>query len=85
MVESYLDILDPAYGSGTFLYEAILQVNQSAVDKSITKDGKVWGFIKERNNKLKFEDHLFGFEINPLSKSIADINLYFGLIQAYGR
>jgi hypothetical protein len=80
----YLDILDPAYGSGTFLYEYILQVNQSETNNKPIKDGKVYGFIKERNKDSKIEDHLFGFEINPLSKSIADVNLFFGLIQAYG-
>lgn len=79
-----LDILDPAYGSGTFLYEAILHINQSAVGKSITKDGKVWSFIKERDINSIIENHLYGFEINPLSKSIADVNIFFGLIQAYG-
>jgi hypothetical protein len=79
-----LDILDPAYGSGTFLYEAILHINQSAVGKSITKDGKVWSFIKERDKNSIIENHLYGFEINPLSKSIADVNIFFGLIQAYG-
>jgi len=82
--KKYLDILDPAYGSGTFLYEAILQINQSAVNKEITKDGKVFGFIKKRTPDFKIENNLYGFEINPLSKSIADVNLFFGLIQAYG-
>ena len=82
--EPYLNILDPAYGSGTFLYEAILHINQSEIGKPITKDGKVWSFIKVRDKNFKIEDHIFGFEINPLSKSIADLNLFFGLIQIYG-
>lgn len=80
----YLDVLDPAYGSGTFLFEALLHINKVAVKKPIEKDGKVWGFIKDRNQGKKVENHLYGFEINPLSKSIADVNLFFGLVQAYG-
>lgn len=79
-----LDILDPAYGSGTFLVEAILQSNQSALKKTINEKGKIFGFIKDRRDDKKIEEHLYGFELNPLSKSIADINLFFGLTETYG-
>ncbi len=66
------------------MVEAILQSNQSALRKSINEKGLVYGFIKDRNECKKIENHLFGFELNPLSKSIADINLFFGLTEAYG-
>jgi hypothetical protein len=79
-----LNILDPAYGSGTFLVEAILQSNQSALKKTINEKGKIFGFINDRGGDKKIEENLFGFELNPLSKSIADINLFFGLTEAYG-
>lgn len=80
----YLSILDPACGSGTFLSEVTLQINSIVNKKAINLDGKVYGFIKDRNEFKKMEDNIFGFEINPLSKSIADINVFFGLTQAYG-
>lgn len=80
----YLNILDPACGSGTFLTEAILQINSSANKNAINADGKVYGFIKDRDKNKKMEENIFGFELNPLSKSIADINMFFGLTQAYG-
>lgn len=80
----YLTILDPACGSGSFLGEAILQINATANKKQINNDGKVFAFIKDRDEHKKMEDNIFGFELNPLSKSIADINMFFGLTQAYG-
>lgn len=82
--ENYLSIVDPACGSGTFISEAILQINEAASKTKINRDSKVFGFIRDRNENKRIEDNLFGFELNPLSKSIADINLFFGLIQAYG-
>lgn len=82
--ENYLSIVDPACGSGTFISEAILQINEAASKTKINKDSKVFGFIRDRNESKRIEDNLFGFELNPLSKSIADINLFFALIQAYG-
>lgn len=82
--ENYLSIVDPACGSGTFISEAILQINEVASKTKINKDGKIFGFISDRNENKRIEDSIFGFEINPLSKSIADINLFFALIQAYG-
>jgi len=80
----YLKILDPACGSGSFLGEAMLQINATANKKLINSDGKVFAFIKDRDEHKKMEDNIFGFELNPLSKSIADINMFFGLTQAYG-
>jgi len=82
--ENYLSVVDPACGSGTFISEAILQINEAASKFKINKDSKVFGFIRDRNENKRIEDNLFGFELNPLSKSIADINLFFALIQAYG-
>ncbi|MCD8835090.1 Eco57I restriction-modification methylase domain-containing protein [Staphylococcus arlettae] len=80
----YLNIIDPACGSGTFISETILHINESASKSKINKNGKVFHFIKDRDESKRIENNLFGFEINPLSKSIADINLFFALIQAYG-
>lgn len=80
----YLNVLDPCYGSGTFLTEGILQINASALKKSINVDGRVFGFVRDRGRDRRVEDSLTGFELNPLSKGIADVNLYFALIQAYG-
>ncbi len=79
-----LNVLDPCYGSGTFLTEGILQLNASATRKTVTKDGRVYGFVRDRSQSRRVEDFLTGFELNPLSKGIADVNLYFALIQAYG-
>lgn len=81
--QPYLDILDMSYGSGSFLYEGILQINQCASNKSI-KNGIVYATLKDRNVERKVEEHMYGFEINPLSKSIADINIFIALIQLYG-
>ena len=80
----YLSILDPACGSGTFLSEAILHINESFSNKKINKDGKIFALMRDRDQDKKIEESLFGFELNPLSKSIADINIFFGLIQTYG-
>ncbi|TDL98530.1 hypothetical protein ERX27_03580 [Macrococcus brunensis] len=82
--KDYLKIIDPACGSGTFLTEAILQINEIASGTKINQDGKVYGFIKDRKTEKRIEDSIFGLELNPLSKSIADINLFFSMIQAYG-
>ena len=79
----YLNVLDPCYGSGTFLTEAILQINASALKKTVNADGRVFGFLRDRGSDRRIEDSLTGFELNPLSKGIADVNLYFALIQAY--
>lgn len=79
-----LRVLDPCYGSGTFLCEALLQMNASGTGKPINKDGRVHGFLGDRVDRRRAEDFLTGFEINPLSKSIADVNLFFSLVQAYG-
>lgn len=79
-----LDIIDISYGSGTFLCESILQINQIASNRRISNSGIVFSYMKDRNDLRKVEDHIFGFEINPLSNSIADINLFFSLIQLYG-
>jgi Predicted helicase len=79
----YLDVLDVAYGSGTFLYEGMLQINQCASGKAIN-NGIVYATLKDRSNDIKVEEHMYGFEINPLSKSIADINIFIALIQLYG-
>lgn len=79
-----LRVLDPCYGSGTFLCEGVLQINACASGKTIDKDGRVFGFIADRTPSRRMEDSLTGFELNPLSKSIADVNLFFSLIQAYG-
>lgn len=80
----FLDVLDPCYGSATFLNEAVLHVNAAHKRKTITKAGKVFGFINDRTENHRLEEHLVGFELNPLSKSIADVNLFFAMIQAYG-
>lgn len=80
--QNNLNIIDPACGSGTFISEAILHINEAASKTKINKNGKVFHFIKDKTKKI--ENNLFGFELNPLSKSIADINLFFALIQAYG-
>lgn len=79
-----LNILDPACGSGTFISEAVLHINSIASNVAINRDGKVFGFIKNRNQSNMIENSIYGFELNPLSKSIADINMFFSLIQAYG-
>jgi hypothetical protein len=81
--QSYLDILDVAYGSGTFLYESMLQINQSYSGKTIN-NGMVYSTLKDRGAGRKVEEHIFGYEINPLSKSIADINIFIALMQLYG-
>lgn len=81
--QPFLDIIDPASGSGTFLVEAVLQINESASRKSITKDGRVYSFINNTNNGF-ISEHVYGFELNPLSKTICDINLFFSLVQMYG-
>jgi len=80
---NYLDILDMSYGSGSFLYEGILQINQCASNKPIN-NGIIYATLKDRNVERKVEEHMYGFEINPLSKSIADINIFIALIQLYG-
>lgn len=82
--QNYLSIIDPACGSGTFLSEAILQINEAASTMKINKDGKVFSLVSDRKQSKKIEDSLYGFELNPLSKSIAEINIFFGLIQTYG-
>lgn len=82
--KEYLSVIDPACGSGTFISEAILQINEAASNSKIDKNSRVYGFIKDRSTSKLMEESLFGFELNPLSKSIADINLFFALIQAYG-
>lgn len=79
----YLDIIDPACGSGTFIVEGALHVNESYSRKKISKDGKVYSFIKNEYDRL-LANHLYGFELNPLSKTICDINVFFALVQTYG-
>jgi type I restriction-modification system DNA methylase subunit len=82
--QALLRVLDPCYGSGTFLTEAVLQANAAALGKVIDRRGRVYGFIKDRSTSRQLEMCLTGFELNPLSKGIADVNLYFSLVQAYG-
>jgi len=77
-----LSILDPFMGSGTFLNEAVLQMKASDSGKPITK-GEVFYFFKDRSHAKIIEKSLTGFELNPLSCSIADINIYFRLIKSF--
>lgn len=77
-----LDILDPFMGSGTFLNEAILQMKSADSEKKIYS-GEVFHFFKDRSATKKIEEKITGFEINPLSSSIADINIYFRLIKSF--
>jgi len=80
--QNLLQILDPFVGSGTFLNEAVLQMKSAISGKSIMK-GEVFYFFKDRTQARKIEESLTGFEINPLSCSIADINIYFRLIKSF--
>lgn len=79
--QDMFEILDPFMGSGTFLNEAILQMKSSDSGKEIIK-GDVMYFFKDRSNSHRVENNLTGFELNPLSCSIADINVYFRLIKS---
>jgi type I restriction-modification system DNA methylase subunit len=65
---AYLAVLDPCYGSGTFLTEAILHFNASALRKPITDDGRVFGFVRDRSSGLasKF--------LHPLDKAGAKLS-----------
>ena len=80
--QDFLQILDPFMGSGTFLNEAVLHMKVAGGKKPITR-GDVFYFFKGRNKDRKIEESLTGFEINPLSCSIADINVYFRLIKSF--
>ncbi len=80
--QKLLDVLDPFMGSGTFLNEAVLQMKASDSGKSIKK-GEVFHFFKDRSQDRQIEKSITGFEINPLSCSIADINIYFRLIKSF--
>jgi hypothetical protein len=80
--QEILNILDPFMGSGTFLNEAVLHMKSSDSGKSITR-GEVFHFFKDRAQNHIIEDYLTGFEINPLSCSIADINIYFRLTKSF--
>jgi hypothetical protein len=80
--QKLLDILDPFMGSGTFLNEAVLHMKMADSGKKIVK-GEVFHFFKDRNKDKKIEESLIGFEKNPLSCSIADINIYFRLIKSF--
>jgi len=77
-----LKIVDPFMGSGTFLNEAILQMKMSDSARDIVR-GEVFHFFKDRGTNRRIETSINGFEINPLSCSIADINLYFRLIRSF--
>ena len=79
-----LEIADPFMGSGTFLNEAILQMKMSDSARGVVR-GEVFHFFKDREVDRRIENSINGFEINPLSCSIADINLYFRLIRSFDR
>jgi len=79
-----LKIVDPFMGSGTFLNEAILQMKMSDSAKGVVR-GEVFHFFKDRGEQRRIENSINGFEINPLSCSIADINLYFRLIRSFDK
>ncbi|GEM_PF-2670908 len=81
--QNNLDIIDPACGSGTFLVEASLQMNESYSNRKIDKNGTVYSFVNDEKVE-SISNNIYGFELNPLSKTICDINLFFSMVQTYG-
>ncbi len=77
-----LQILDPCSGSGGFLCEAVLQAAAAGTGTMIDRLGRVPGLLGDRCGELAGALH--GFELNPLSKSLADVNLSVALMRARG-
>lgn len=77
-----VEILDPFMGSGTFLNEALLHMKSTDSGKEITQ-GEVFYFFKDRKKDRMIENSITGYDINPLTCTIADINIYFRLIKSF--
>lgn len=80
--DEMIKIIDPFMGSGTFLNEGILQMKSIDSGKEITQ-GEVFHFFKDRKQDKMIENSITGYDINPLSCTIADINTYFRLIKSF--
>jgi hypothetical protein len=77
-----LKVIDPFMGSGTFLNEGLLQMKSTDSGKEISQ-GEVFYFFKDRKKDRMIEHSITGFDINPLTCTIADINTYFRLIKSF--
>ena len=78
-----LRILDPACGSGNFLYVALTELK--TIEKQIILETNELGIGAKRFMPAVEPAQLFGIEVNPYAHELAQVVVWIGYIQWYDR